>query len=243
VAWDDHEASEGTGLLSGHAPARRSEGEATLPSQVAGRGWRPDALVQDEGRSRSVSSQLQAAIAEGLPFDLGTGLPVRWETSADTWWSWSQQWLLLKWPQWSGNSRRSAVESLVSLTPHLLRPGAPPPPPGLPDWLRNSGFQVPKPKEDRNTQEQWLQRWSARLAELDPNTIETTLTAATTKLDGTVMSPEVVRRRRNTLNSVLRGQATQTARRRHSPRGPSSSRRPLTERALLLPHLLDAAVA
>lgn len=84
-------------------------------------------------RFRSLLLQAQQA---GLRFDLDTGLPVEWAVSAETWWSWSRRWVELKWPMWSGNSRRSALESLVALTPHLVTAGAPRRPDGLGDHLR-----------------------------------------------------------------------------------------------------------
>ena len=59
-------------------------------------------------------------------FDAATGEPSSWleHSGAPTWWGWSQDWLALKWPQWSGHSRRSAVESLTLLTPLLVKDGA-----------------------------------------------------------------------------------------------------------------------
>jgi hypothetical protein len=56
-------------------------------------------------------------IIEREEFDLGTGLPMSWVKHDVTWWEWSQEWLSLKWPQWAGHSRRSAVESLVAIAP------------------------------------------------------------------------------------------------------------------------------
>lgn len=146
--------------------------------------------------------QLQAAVVEGVRFDRQSGLPESWLRSTDTWWSWSVEWLGLKWPQWAGHSRRSGVESLVSVTPHLIRPGAAAAPAELNGWLREvgyrPGFEVP-PGPERT----WLERWSLPLDELAPAALESALTAATTRRDGRAMAPSVILRRRNMVKSVL----------------------------------------
>ena len=55
--------------------------------------------------------------------------------------------MTLKWPQWSGHSRRSAVETLALLTPLLVHTGAPKPPADLADWLRQVGYRPEMPAE------------------------------------------------------------------------------------------------
>jgi integrase len=147
-------------------------------------------------------SQLQVAVVDGRRFDLGTGLPESWIERTTTWWSWSEEWLSLKWPQWSGHSRRSAVESLMALTPHLVRSTAPQMPPEVRDWLRHEGYR-PGASSPGDVP-RWLEQWSVPLTEITPALLETTLTAATTKADGGVVSAEVARRRRTNLGAVLR---------------------------------------
>lgn len=49
-----------------------------------------------------------------------------------------------------------------------------------------------------------MRRWSVPLSQVDTAQLEQVLTSATTKLDGFPMSREVARRRRTTLNAVLR---------------------------------------
>ena len=70
-------------------------------------------------------ARLQIAVIDGEPFDVGSGLPSTWIHLGTTWWGWSQAWLDVKWPQWAGHTRRSAVESLVAITPLMARSGAP----------------------------------------------------------------------------------------------------------------------
>jgi len=107
--------------------------------------WRIDG--QDKTRSlktkaqaERLQTQLQMAIIDGEDFDLATGLPASWVKKDTTWWEWSREWLGLKWPQWSGHSRRSAVESLVAITPRMARSGAPPAPGEVTRWLREHGY-------------------------------------------------------------------------------------------------------
>lgn len=149
-------------------------------------------------------SRLQVAANDGELFDLATGLPVSWLDAppAPTWWSWSQEWLMLKWPQWSGHSRRSVVESLVTITPLMVRPGAPSPGQELAGWLRQCGYR-PGPAGQADVPA-LLRTWSVPLPDIDVQLLERVLHRITTKADGHPMSAEVARRRRNTLGAVLR---------------------------------------
>lgn len=147
-------------------------------------------------------SRLQQAVRAGERFDVDSGEPVRWEQSAATWWSWSSEWLALKWPQWAGTSRRSAAESLTAITPHLARRGAPDPPADLNRWLWHEGF-VPSASGQAGRELSWLERWSVPLAEITPAMLETGLTMATTRRDGQRMAASVSRRRYNTVKAVL----------------------------------------
>lgn len=149
-------------------------------------------------------SSLLAAAQAGQPFDPASGEPLAWLelTGAPTWWSWSREWLALKWPQWSGHSRRSAVESLALFTPLLLRAGAPNPQPDLSDWLRQVGYRPGTESDDAAAV--WLARWSVPLHDIDATLLETVLTAVCSKADGSATVPAVARRRRGTLGAVLR---------------------------------------
>ncbi len=149
-------------------------------------------------------SRLLAAAHDGTRFDEASGLPDPWLGRGDgpTWWSWSQEWLALKWPQWSGHSRRSAVEVLVLLTPLLHRDGAPKPPDDLAGWLRNTGFRPGL--ENEGPAVAWLERWSIPLEEIEPALVESALTAVCSKANGQATAPSVARRRRGIFGAVLR---------------------------------------
>jgi integrase len=168
--------------------------------------WRVDG--RDKTRSLGTKAQaerlkarLHMAVADGEEFDAGTGLPVSWIKQDKTWWEWSQVWLDLKWPQWSGHSRRSAVESLVAITPLMAREGAPPVPEAVAMWLREHGYRPGA--VDRERAPGWLPRWSVPLVEIETAQLERVLAAVTTKRDGVRVARDVARRRRTTLNAVL----------------------------------------
>jgi hypothetical protein len=108
--------------------------------------WRVDG--QDKTRSlktkaeaERLQAQLQVAVIEGEKFDLATGLTVSWVERDTTWWEWSREWVSVKWSQWAGHSRRSAVESLVALTPLMSRHRAPYAPDNVATWLREHGYR------------------------------------------------------------------------------------------------------
>jgi hypothetical protein len=100
-----------------------------------------------------LQARLQMAVMDGEEFDLETGLPLSWVKGDTTWWDWSREWLDLKWPQWAGHSRRSAVESLVAITPLMVRNGAPPVPDETAKWLRDTGYRpgITTPSSDQNS--------------------------------------------------------------------------------------------
>ena len=149
-------------------------------------------------------TRLRHASIEGEPFDLASGLPTSWTDSQESWWTWSRTWLGLKWPGWSGNTRRSGVESLVAITPHMVRRGGAAPPTGLAKWLRETGYVTGAEIDPADPIARWLERNSVLLAELNAPLLEDVLTAATTKRDGSASATEVIRRRRNMLNSALK---------------------------------------
>jgi len=149
-------------------------------------------------------SGLHVAVQDGQPFDVASGLPAAWNdaTTGPTWWAWSREWLELKWPQWSGHSRRSGVESLVLFGLLLVREGAPVPPAGLGNWLREAGYRPGSPPEGEG--ETWMHRWSVPLSDINPALLERVLSTVTTKMDGTATVASVARRRRGVLGAVLR---------------------------------------
>jgi hypothetical protein len=117
-----------------------------------------------KAQAERLRARLQLAVADGEEFDLA-GLPISWIKQDKTWWEWSQEWLCLKWLQWSGHSRRSAVESLVAITPLMGRDGAPPAPEEVVTWLREHGYHPWAMDQERRPG--WLLRWSVPLVEIE----------------------------------------------------------------------------
>jgi integrase len=113
--------------------------------------------------------------------------------------------LEVKWPQWAGNTRKGAADTVVAITPHLVRRGAPDPPVSLHRWLADVGsLPTVAPVEKAGRELVWLERWSVPLAEITPGQLEAALSAATTRLDGKRMAPVVAKRRYNIVKSVFR---------------------------------------
>jgi integrase len=134
---------------------------------------------------------LLLASANSERFDLVTGLPAPAfdpvpgssaeqdePAVVETWFTWTQPWVSLKWSHRAGHSRRSPVETL----------------------LRSTGYQ---PHVDESAMHRWLERRSIPLVEIDAGIIEVALTRLTRK-DGRPMKPSGFRRRRNLIRSVLR---------------------------------------
>ena len=173
--------------------------------------WR----IDGRDRSRSFKTKAEAdrlrsvlllAVQEGQLFDEETGLPAAWSpttSSGPTWWSWSREWLELKWPQWSGHSRRTAVETLVALAPLMVRSGATEPPRDLAKWLRAEGY-LPGTSPKAGPQLAWITKWSVPLQDINVRLLEAVLQKVGVKANGTMAVPSVVRRRRGTLGAVLR---------------------------------------
>ncbi len=173
--------------------------------------WRVDG--RDYKRRRKIKaeaeryrSQLLAAVADGVHFDRASGEPVTWGADSPSWWCWSREWLELKWRQWAGTSRKSGVEALVAITPHLLAASAPQPPDGLQRWLWVYGYNPAAPF-GASFESDWLERWSVPLAQIEPDLLEAALRAATTRRDGEPNAPNVAKRRRDLINAAFKAAA------------------------------------
>ena len=188
-----------------------SLGKPTKGTPTGQRRYRVKWRIDGRDRTRSFKTRAEAdryrrrlldAVEAGERFDEGTGGPASWSTDSLTWFRWSQEWLALKWPQWAGTTRRSALETLVSITPRMVRASAPNPPDEVVDWLRSDGY-IPG-SDGWSSPPAWLTRWSLPLDQITPRVLERVLTEITTRQDGNPMSASVARRRKNSLGAVLR---------------------------------------
>ncbi|MDE0805288.1 MAG: hypothetical protein OSA99_18455, partial [Acidimicrobiales bacterium] len=178
---------------------------------TAKRRYRVKWRIDGRDRTRSFKTRAEAdrfrrllldAVESGEHFDDTTGEPASWSSTSLTWFQWSQEWIALKWPQWAGTTRRTGLETLVSITPRMVRGGAPDPPTEVADWLRSDGY-VPG-SDGWATPPAWLTRWSLPLDQITPRILEQVLVEVTTRQDGKPMAASIARRRKNTLGAVLR---------------------------------------
>lgn len=188
-----------------------SLGTPAQGTPTAKRRYRVKWRIDGRDRTRAFKTRAEAdrfrrllldAVEAGEHFDDAGGEPSSWSSTALTWFEWSQEWIALKWPQWAGTTRRSGLETLVAITPRMVRSGAPDPPAEVIDWLRSDGY-VPG-SDGWTTPPAWLPRWSLPLDEITPRSLEKVLADVTTRRDGKPVSASVARRRKNTLGAVLR---------------------------------------
>ena len=208
------ERSQWYGVVRVSAPQKVQVFALGVPAKgtpTAKRRYRVKWRIDGRDRTRSIKTRVEAerfrqllldAVKDGQEFDDATGEPASWSAETLTWFLWSQEWIALKWRQWAGTTRRTAVETLVTVAPLMVRQNAPPPPDDLAKWLRSAGY-VPG-TEGSDDLPRWLARWSLRLDEITPRDLERVLTAATTRRDGKPVSAAVARRRKNTVGAVFR---------------------------------------
>ncbi len=212
--WTASGGSSGTGWYGVNTPQKIqvfSLGKPAKGTPTARRRYRVKWRIDGRDRTRSFKTRAEAdryrrqlldAIEAGEHFDDSSGEPAVWSSESLTWFVWSQEWLALKWPQWAGTTRRSALETLVAITPRMVHSKAPQPPDEVVGWLRSDGY-IPG-SDGWSSPPAWLARWSLPLDEITPRILEQVLTEITTRQDGKPVSAAVARRRRNTLGAVLR---------------------------------------
>lgn len=158
-------------------------------------------------QAERLRSELLVAASAGQSFDLATGLPAAWVEEDVSFLDWACQWLELKWPQWAGNSRRAAVEVMVALTPHMIRPDAAQPPLTVRElraWLYAEALD-PNVEVDPSTPiAKWFEKHSLGLSEIGPVEVETALRGGLTRLNGKPVAASTAARRKNMLSSLFK---------------------------------------
>jgi integrase len=158
----------------------------------------------------SFRADLIKAINQGQPFDTGTGLPTSMAKTGTTCYQLMHRYLAAKWPRLAAKSRRSTVESLTAITPHLTRPT---PTAADPALLREALYQsafnpARKPHhwpDHHKTALSWLEKNSLPVAELDSlYHIRRVLDNLAVRLDGKPAAATTLRRRRSVLYNALR---------------------------------------
>ncbi|MFI0424831.1 hypothetical protein [Spongiactinospora sp. 9N601] len=159
----------------------------------------------------SVRSELKKAAQGGEAFDTETGMPESKTRTKNTvtWYAHACEYVDVRWAKVSGRQRVSIAETLVAVTPVLVkdRRGAP-----QPEVLRSALYRwafnkrnrdADKPKEIAEALE-WIAKASIPVAELaEYDHITTALEACATKLDDTPAAGYYSLRRR-VLYNVLR---------------------------------------
>ncbi|GAB2918988.1 tyrosine-type recombinase/integrase [Nonomuraea fastidiosa] len=163
------------------------------------------------GLADSYRSELMTAARKGMPFDTETGLPeaMHREHQGITWFQHALDYVANKWPKASAHSRRSIVESMIALTPVLVRDRRNAPDDKLLRDALRWVFIPSRPEEERpdDVREalRWLQKASLPLGALtERKVIVKALNACATQLDGREASPEYYRRRRRVFYNALR---------------------------------------
>jgi integrase len=130
------------------------------------------------------------------------------ERQTITWLEHACDYIAKKWPKAAPNSRRSIIESMVAVTPTLVRDVR-----GMPsvDELRDAlrwAFIPSRPQGEQSEKVvaalTWLRKASLPITALmEHNVAGSALTACATRLDGSQAAPEYYRRRRRVLYNSL----------------------------------------
>ena len=127
-----------------------------------------------------------------------------------TWYQHGIDYIDMKWPTAAGKSRISAVETLIAVTPVLVRNdhGAPDPATlraALRRWAFNPAHRDDTMLPDIRAALSWIRRSSLPLTALqDDKTVRQVLDALSLKLDGSAASPDYLGRRRRVLYNILK---------------------------------------
>lgn len=163
----------------------------------------------------SERSKLITAARNGEPFDLDSGLPLRQvesrSTSEITWWTWSQEFVDIKWTELAPTSRRSVASALTTITMAIYPPPATEDPSArevraaLFRWAFNTSARLTtEPPATLEPAIRWLTRNSLPLASLNnAATLRAVVAAIARKQDGKPAAASTARRNRAVLHAAL----------------------------------------
>lgn len=190
--------------------------------------WRVDGRdasrqFRTKAAARDFHARLLVAADRDEPFDATTKLPASMTPPVTatpppiTCYQAAVRFMAHKWTRWAATSRRSAVETLVTAVPTLLRPGTPATRPQQPvhRWLRDIALVPPfddftslaeQCRDDADRQAHaWLQAHSLPVTDLDVRHAEAALDAFTRRRDGAgLTAPTVISRKRTQFGGFLR---------------------------------------
>lgn len=182
----------------------RNKSGRTFPSPWVVK-WRVGAsdrsrVFADKTAATVFHARLVSARAEGLRFDLKSGLPELWASSDDVVAVFAKQWFEEQRPSWSPRSRRNASDVLVPALICLVRARAPQPPdmPALRrevrDWLAGPANAEPPT---------FLRRWSLPLSEIDEDVAKQAAQVVYRKQDGTPVASSSQHRIRTVMRAMF----------------------------------------
>lgn len=161
--------------------------------------------------AKSFESRLKSAMAEGIAFDVASGLPVtmlKADESKVGWYEFARDYLEMKWPEASPGHRKSLVDSLIPITVWMLKT--------QPSERDQKALRAalrcglnPRRRDEEHPSEierwlRWVQDNSRRVTELaEPDVLRRLLAALDLKLDGTRAAADTIRLRRTTLGNAL----------------------------------------
>ncbi|MEV6984990.1 site-specific integrase [Sphaerisporangium sp. NPDC051017] len=160
----------------------------------------------------SYRSDLKRAAQNGEAFDTETGLPDSKARTQNTmsWYAHACEYVDARWSKVSGRQRLSIAETLVAVTPVLVRDQRSTPDPAV---LRTALYRWAFNKQNRDTDKpddiadalKWIAKASLPVTEVaEYDHITAALDACASKLDGTAAAPGYYSRRRRVLYNVLR---------------------------------------
>lgn len=164
----------------------------------------------------SFRSKLTTAAREGVPFDIGSGLPQTMlrELSRRTWYEHAAEFVDVKWPHASPRHRKNIAEALVTVTVALLPKRSADEMQRIRSVLRNWSFnkaarggdsvaEATPPSNDA-ARLRWIAESSPDLSKLrEAIVMRRVLDALAMKLDGKSAAPATVTRKRSAFYSAL----------------------------------------
>jgi integrase len=167
------------------------------------------------GLADNFRAKLMRAARKGEAFDTGSGLPESMlkEQEAVSWYEHALAYIEMKWPRAAANTRRSAVEALVTVTPVLVSSSK-----GAPDakvlrqalagWAFNPPRWSEDQTEDTRTALRWLERASLPMSVFEDPTefakiTRRVLDACAKTIDGGPAAATTTRRKRSVVYNTL----------------------------------------
>ncbi|GAB3676469.1 tyrosine-type recombinase/integrase [Saccharopolyspora tripterygii] len=155
----------------------------------------------------SFRSQLVSAARQGEAFDFETGLPVRMlmkDSPNPPWLKFAQDFIDMKWTELAPKSRKSLIDSMVSVSAAMLTDEWEEGPKSLYRVLRRSLNPTTREADAPAASESWLTAHSRKVSELaDPEILRALLAGLERRQDGERAAQDTIRLRRTALRDAI----------------------------------------